>query len=84
MFASEKGGHMSTQRYCQRCAIEIPAERLEALPDTTICVQCSRAIGGEFIVRAVAENTGKTGSLKKNYGSYSLRKVRRRIEPLRD
>ena len=75
---------MSTQRYCQRCRVEIPAERLEALPGTTICVQCSEAIGGEFILRTVAESTGKSGSLKKNYGSYSLRKVRRRIEPLCD
>jgi len=49
-----------------------------------VCVRCSAAIGGEFIVRAVAESTGKSGSLKKNYGSYSLRKVRRRIEPLRE
>lgn len=75
---------MSTQRYCQRCSAEIPAERLEALPDTTICVACSRAIGGEFILRSVAESIGKSGSLKKNYGGYSLRKVRRRIEPLKD
>jgi hypothetical protein len=74
---------LSTQRYCQRCNAEIPAERLEALPETVICVRCSSAIGGEFIVQAVAESTGKAGSLKKNYGSYSLRKVRRRIEPLR-
>jgi hypothetical protein len=75
---------LSTQRYCQRCQVEIPAERIEALPDTMICVQCSAAIGGEFIVRAVAESTGKAGSLKKNYGSYSLRKVRRRIDPIRE
>jgi hypothetical protein len=75
---------LATQRYCERCRAEIPAERLEALPDTMVCVRCSAAIGGEFIVRAVAESTGKSGSLKKNYGSYSLRKVRRRIEPLRE
>lgn len=73
---------MSTQRYCARCRQEIPAERLEALPITTICVACSKAIGGEFIVKSVAESIGKSGSLKKNYGGYSLRKVRRRIEPL--
>jgi hypothetical protein len=75
---------LSTQRYCQRCTAEIPAERIEALPETVICVRCSSAIGGEFILKAVAESTGKAGSLKKNYGSYSLNKVRRRIEPLRE
>jgi hypothetical protein len=75
---------MSTQRYCERCAVEIPAERLEAMPGTTICVRCSEAIGGEFILRPVVESTGKSGSIKRNYGSWSLQKVRRRIVPLRE
>lgn len=26
---------------CCKCKIEIPAERLEAIPDTTTCVNCS-------------------------------------------
>ncbi|MBV9125931.1 MAG: hypothetical protein JO112_21480 [Planctomycetes bacterium] len=68
-------------RRCQRCQAEIPAERLEALPETHICVQCSREIGGEFVVTIVPENIGKSGSLKKNYGSFGVRKTRRRIEP---
>jgi hypothetical protein len=71
----------SEPRYCKRCRNEIPAERLEALPDTVICVQCSREIGGEFIIRAVPENLGKTGSLKKNYGGVGIQKLRRRITP---
>jgi len=29
------------QRDCEKCGTPIPAERLEALPDTTTCVNCS-------------------------------------------
>jgi len=36
------------RRLCERCNAEIPAERIEALPDTVICMKCSKAIGGEF------------------------------------
>ncbi len=73
---------MPTQtRPCQRCRAEIPAERLEALPDTRLCVACSRQVGGEFVVTAVPENLGKGGSLKKNYGAWTIRKTRRRIDP---
>ncbi len=71
----------SETRLCERCRAAIPAERLEALPDTRICVTCSREIGGEFIIRAVPENVGKTGSLKKNYGGVGIQKIRRRITP---
>jgi hypothetical protein len=72
----------NVQRRCARCQAEIPAERLEVLPETRLCVACSRAIGGEFVVTLVAENLAKAGSLKKNYGSFSVRKRRRVIEPL--
>ena len=74
---------MSTKsRRCARCQAEIPSERLEVLPETRICVSCSRAVGGEFDVTVVTENLAKTGSLKKNYGGISLRKRRRNIQPL--
>jgi hypothetical protein len=72
---------MATTRRCARCGAEIPAERIEALPETRVCVACSAAIGGEFEVTVVPENVGKSGSLKKNYGSYSIRKRRREIRP---
>ena len=42
--------------------------------------RCSEKIGSEFEVRAVPENLGKAGSLKKNYGSWQLRKQRRRLQ----
>ena len=36
------------RRMCKRCGEEIPAERLEALPETWLCVKCSQEVGGEF------------------------------------
>jgi hypothetical protein len=68
-------------RLCLRCKVEIPAERIEALPDTQICVRCSQEIGGEYKVRVLQENLGKGGSLKKNYGGVRIQKVRKRIVP---
>ncbi len=72
---------MTMRRLCQRCNNEIAAERLEILPDTVICIACSKEIGGEYDVKVVGENVGKAGSLKKNYGSYGIKKTRKRIEP---
>jgi len=70
------------ERPCERCRAMIPAERLEALPETRLCVKCSQEIGSDFEVRAVPENLGKSGSLKKNYGSWTVQKRRRRITPI--
>jgi hypothetical protein len=69
-------------RFSLRWKGEIPAERIEALPDTQICVQCSREIGGEYKIRVLQENLGKGGSLKKNYGGVRVHKVRKRIVPI--
>jgi hypothetical protein len=65
---------------CARCGNEIPAERLEALPDTMVCVTCSKEMGGEFHMIVTAEKTSKEGSLKKNYGGYNLKKIRKPIK----
>jgi len=43
----------------------IPAERIEVLPETRLCVKCSKDIGGEFDLTFVPENLAKSGSLKK-------------------
>jgi Prokaryotic dksA/traR C4-type zinc finger len=67
------------QRFCRRCGEEIPQRRLQALPATRLCLQCSQDIGGDFKTYAVPENTGKPGSLKKNYGSW---KVVRKLRPI--
>ena len=43
---------------------------------------CSEAVGSDFETVIVSENIGKAGSLKKNYGGFSLKKRRRKIQPL--
>jgi hypothetical protein len=65
---------------CARCGELIPAERIEAIPETMVCVTCSKEMGGEFRVYVTPERTSKEGSLKKNYGGYSTRKVRKPIQ----
>lgn len=62
-------------RNCQVCGQEIPAERLECVPDTVLCIEHARQAqqyGGEFILRGVQSNLGKAGSLKKNYGDVDV------------
>ena len=72
---------VSVPGVCARCGGEIPAERMEALPETMVCVRCSQEMGGEFVVYATAERISKEGSLKKNYGGYTTKKVRKPIRP---
>ena len=67
-------------RPCGRCGAMIPPERIEVLPETRLCVACSEAVRGEFDVTIVPETLAKAGSLKENYGSFSVQKPRR---PLR-
>jgi RNA polymerase-binding transcription factor DksA len=70
-------------RPCKRCKAEISVERLEAVPGTVLCVQCSREIGGEWEYSYQNENTAKAGSLKKNYGGISIQKRRKSDDRLR-
>lgn len=67
---------------CIRCGNEIPAERVEALPETRLCITCSEAVGSDFIMLVHNERTSKPGSLKHNYGGVSVEFVRRYIPPL--
>ena len=71
----------STTRSCKRCNEQIPAPRLRAMPDTLLCVECSEEIGGDYKITVVAENLAKGGSLKKNYGAWTIKKTRRNIRP---
>jgi RNA polymerase-binding transcription factor DksA len=74
---------VTKRRYCERCKAEIPAERVEALPETRVCVKCAEAMGGsEFEVRIVPVSVGKKESLKKNYTDYEVRKRRKPIRPI--
>lgn len=72
-----------TKRVCARCKKEIPAERIEIMPETRVCVGCAQAMGGsEFEFATVANRGGKKESLKKNYTDYELRKRRKTITPV--
>jgi hypothetical protein len=68
-------------RPCERCKADIPVERLEALPETRLCVTCSRQVGGDYVSTVVAENLGKEKSFKKNYAGWAVKRTRRRIPP---
>lgn len=68
------------RRGCARCKAEIPAERIEALPEARLCIKCSQEVGGEFEIKFTQENLSKPGSLKKNYGGVKLEKKRRPVE----
>ena len=72
---------MAKSRPCQRCRAEIPAERIETLPETRLCIKCSQEVGSDFISVMSQESLGKAGSLKKNYGGVHVVKHRRRIIP---
>jgi hypothetical protein len=50
--------------HCRICGVEIPKERLEAIPDTLVCIGCSKKIGGEHELKVTVGGTGKAGSLK--------------------
>ena len=67
-------------RPCERCGVEIPVERIEVLPDTRLCVKCSSEMGGEFRISVTPENLAKSGSIKKNYGSFAIKKTRRTVK----
>ena len=67
-------------RHCQVCKKEIPAARLEAIPETRVCLECSQKMGGEFHIELVPENLSKAGSLKKNYGSFEAKKTRKPLK----
>ena len=70
------------KRDCERCGKPIPSRRLEVLPYARLCIECSEAIGGDYKTFVIPENTGKPGSLKKNYGSWKVKRRLRTITPL--
>lgn len=65
---------------CARCGGPIPPERLEALPDTRVCVGCAAALGGsEFDLVPIEERTSKTESYKHRTSVTGFAKVRKPI-----
>ncbi len=72
---------MSTEvKQCRICGVQIPKARLEAIPDTLVCVECSEKIGGEFELEVTISDTGKAGSLKKTGEQVEIKRKRK---PLR-
>lgn len=71
---------MRESRTCDRCGGPIPAERVEALPDTRVCVGCAAAMGGsEFELVPVEERTSKEQSYKQRTSVSGFVKVRKPI-----
>lgn len=75
-------------RPCEICNVLIEEERLEAVPETRLCIQHAKAIqkyGGEFKLSGSYETTSKHGSLKLNYGGVNVVKTKNTdgIEKLR-
>ena len=68
-----------------RCDTMIPVERLEALPQTRLCVQCSRETGGDLRLRVSTRKQGKRGSLKHTgVDIEGVEWVRRHVPPKKD
>lgn len=62
------------KRTCVVCNKEISQDRIEAIPETGLCMEHSKRaseLGGEFILVPGVELTSKQGSLKKNYSGIS-------------
>ena len=70
-------------KYCRRCDAEIPAGRLEAIPDTLVCVKCSEEIGGEFEIKVTVSGTAKAGSLKVTGQQVAVQRQRKGYRPKR-
>jgi hypothetical protein len=68
-------------RRCEQCNAEIPAARVEAIPGTWLCIECSQEVGGDFVYIATQQSLAKEGSMKRNYGGVSITKKRRNIAP---
>ncbi len=76
---------MPPRQVCDRCGAEIPAQRLEAVPDTRLCIAWAREVearyGGEFELIVDHERVSKPGSLRRNFGGITIRARRRPLPP---
>jgi hypothetical protein len=62
----------------------IPVERLEAVPETRLCVRCSRKVGGDTKLVYRTRNTGKGGIKQTGVEIEGVRLVRREVYLGRD
>jgi hypothetical protein len=67
-------------RNCRICGGAIPKARVEAIPDTLVCVKCSENIGGEFELEVRISSTGKAGSLKKTGEQVEVKRKRKALK----
>jgi hypothetical protein len=65
---------------CRVCKSEIPPARLQAIPETLVCVNCSERIGGEFELEVTISAVAKPGSLKKTGQTVSARRKRKPVQ----
>jgi hypothetical protein len=70
---------MVKSRPCQRCKEMSPEERLEAVPETRLCVRCSQKVGGDTRLVVRTRNTGKGGIKQTGVDIDSVRLVRREV-----
>jgi hypothetical protein len=49
------------------------------IPDTLVCVKCSKKIGGEFELKVTVGGTSKAGSLKITGQEVSVKRQRRTL-----
>ena len=68
------------ERDCRKCGRAIPEARLKAIPDTLVCVECSKKIGGEFELEVKISSTGKAGSLKRTGQDVAVVRKRRPLK----
>lgn len=72
-------------RPCARCKTMIAVERLEAMPQTRLCIKCSQETGGDVKLRVNIRRQSKPGSLKgTGVDVDSVEWVRREVPPLED
>ncbi len=79
----------SKARPCEICMKPIEMERIEAIPNTHLCLEHAEKIkqhGGEFTVTSTQERTSKAGSLKINFGGVTptLKRNHKAMEKLKD
>jgi RNA polymerase-binding transcription factor DksA len=65
-------------RNCDTCGAPIPQERLEALPDTTTCVHCSRETARlGFMISAFSKGTASEIVIVKQEDTEAVRRAKR-------
>ena len=74
---------MSEEKDCERAASQSQPPAWKFCPTRGYASSAAKTIGGDFKTYVIAENThGKSGSMKKNYGSWKVKRKLRAITPI--